>query len=118
MKAYIKEYILATGIMAIGLIPSARAEMTLFNATLTIKEVSDPKVFVGRDMKQSHISEKNTFTIKVRPSDYFFTVKYQHGGESKKAVCPISGAPAFITATINPAKEDWEACRTEESSRG
>jgi len=115
MKTYLKSITFAVGVLAMGLSFSANAQSPVFHSILKIKNVSDPQIFVGRDRTQYQPITQNTFKIGVKHSDYFFKVKYQHEGKNKEAACPISGAPASITAIINPQKEGREACTTEES---
>lgn len=120
MKKYLKLLNCAAFILTTTAIHSTHAHPngpTLFNFTLTVKDVSNPQVLVGNNKKPLQPSGKNTFNINVRQSDYVFLVKYQHKGESKEAICPISGAPTMVTATINPLKDGREACTTQESGR-
>ena len=118
MKLYLKSISCVIVLIAVGLTSSANAQPTLFNFTLTVKDIPNPQISVGRDKSPVLSNNQKTFDIKVRQSDYFFTVNYQHNGESKEAVCPISGTPELVTATINPAKDSWNACTTQESGRG
>ncbi|MBA3813005.1 MAG: hypothetical protein H0X26_00710 [Alphaproteobacteria bacterium] len=118
MTTSLKVLAFVLGLLATGVTYSAHAKPTLSHFTLTIKEVSDPQIFVGSDKKPFEATGKNTFKIKGRASDYFFTVNYQHKGASKEAVCEISGIPTKIVATINPAKDGRDACKTEETGRG
>ena len=104
--------------ISMGVIYSAHAQPILFHSTLTVNAVADSHVSVGRDKQLAQHMGKNTFKIKGRASDYYFTVNYQHNGQRKEAICEISGAPEQIVATINPAKDGREACKTEETRRG
>ena len=119
MQIFLKSATFALGIMGLALTHAANAHLRgplLFNFVLTVEEVSDPQVYVGND-KIAPLS-KNTFNIHVRHADYYFKVQYQQDGQSKEAVCPISGAPTLVTATIDPTKNGREACKTKESGRG
>lgn len=115
MKNYFKSIVFT----AIGLVNftsfSTHAEVPLFNFTLTVQDVSNPQVFLGKDKKSVPSHGPNTFNVRVGKSDYIFLVKYEHNGQSKEALCPISGAPTVVTAIINPLKSGREACITQES---
>jgi len=97
---------------------AAYAEVPLFNFTLTVQDVANPQIFVGRDKKPVQGSGSNTFEVDVRKSDYVFLVQYAHNGQNKEALCPISGAPTKVTAIIDPTKTGREACTTQESRQG
>src|SRR3990167_3957082 len=99
MKIYLKAAAFALGIMAVGATSSANAHPKgplLFNFKLTVKEVSDPQIYVGNDRILP--IDQNTFNIKARQSDYIFKVQYQHEGNTKEAICDIGGVPAQIIA--------------------
>lgn len=117
MKLFFKPAIFAVNIIAAGLTTSAIAQPTLFNFTLTVNDVSNPKIFVGRNPNPLLTNKDNTFKVDVKPSDYVFKVQYHHEGKPKEAVCTISGTPKHITATIDPTKDGTKACTTEEFSR-
>lgn len=117
MKTYLKQVILIVGVLAAGSTYSVQAQPTLFNFTLTVKDVANPKVFVGHNPTPLVAARDNTFKVGVKPSDYVFKVQYHHEGKPKEAVCTISGTPAGITATIDPTKDGLKACRTQEFGR-
>lgn len=115
MKKYFKLIILMV-LALVNLSFPTQAEVPLFNFTLTVQDVSNPQVFLGKDKKPIIASGVNTFNVPVGKSDYLFLVQYNHNGQKKEARCPISGAPTRVTAIINPTKTGPEACITQESS--
>lgn len=117
MKTYLKPVVFAVGIMATTLTTAVNAQPTLFNFTLAVGGVSNPQIFLKSNPNPLLASQNNTFKVDVKPSDYVFMVQYHHGGESKEAICTISGTPTQITATIDPTKDGLKACTTEEVSR-
>lgn len=117
MKNYLKSVSFAALATANLVSFSAQAEVPLFNFTLTVQDVSNPQIFLGKDKKAIQASGPNTFEVDVRKSDYVFLVQYQHDGQTKEAICPISGAPTLVTAIINPQKTGLDACTTEELKR-
>lgn len=112
METYIKTIALLLLMSGLG-----QAEPPLFNFTLEVKDVQSPQVLLGKDRKPIHAQGPNTFNVPVGKSDYVFFVQYQDKGQTKEVRCPISGAPALVTATIDPTKPSSEACMTQESSR-
>lgn len=118
MKNTLKSLSLGAMIAMSLSLTSAQADVPLFNFTLEVKNVEDAQVFLGKDKKPIQASGPNTFDIKVGKSDYVFLVQYQHDGQTKEAICPISGAPTLVTAIIDPTKTGKEGCITQESKRG